>query len=68
MVEKKKETQSKRMEKYGFKGVMLYLREEEYEALRRYCYEKRLKHSPVIRGALATLLKKESYLAKDAEV
>ncbi len=43
------------------------LKESEYEALREYCYRNRLKHSPVIREALADKLRKEGYLKKESK-
>ena len=57
----------KRMEDYGYKGIMFYLLENEYEALRKYCFDNRLKHSPFIRNQVVDKLKKEGYLRKDAK-
>jgi hypothetical protein len=58
--------QKKRMEDYDFKGLMLYLKINEYEALREFCFRNRLKHSPFIRDLVVERLKKEGFI-KTAE-
>lgn len=57
----------KQMTDYGFKGVMVHFTEDEYEALRKYCFEKRLKHSPFIRDLVTDKLRKESFLKKETK-
>ncbi|MGE5444758.1 MAG: hypothetical protein ACM3SR_09170 [Ignavibacteriales bacterium] len=57
----------KRMEDYGYKPIMFYLKEEEFEALREYCFHNRLKHSPFIRSLIVDKLKKEGYFKKEAK-
>lgn len=47
------------MEDYGYKGIMVYILEEEYEALREYCFKKRLKHSSFVRDLIVKKLEKE---------
>ncbi len=53
------------MAEYGFKSVMFYLLGDEYQALRKYCFEKELKHSPFIRELVTRELRKEGYLKKE---
>lgn len=57
----------KQMKDYGFTGVMVHFTREEYEALRKYCFEERLKHSPFIRELVADKLRKEGYLKKESK-
>ena len=66
MAEKKSKPR-KSMEEYGFKPVLLYLPQEQFEALRHYCFDKRLKFTPVIRDLLADKLRKEGYLKKESK-
>jgi hypothetical protein len=61
-VEKKKS--KKRMEDYGYKGILVYVKEEEYEALREYCFKNRIKHSPFVRSLIIEKLKKEGMIKK----
>jgi len=53
------------MEDYGYKGIMVYILEEEYEAMREYCFKKRLKHSSFVRGLIVDKLKRERVIKKD---
>jgi hypothetical protein len=62
-VEKKRKPK-KRMEDYGYKGIMVYILEHEYEAMREYCFNKRLKHSSFVRGLIVDKLKKEGVIKK----
>jgi hypothetical protein len=51
----------KSMQELGFKTISVYLRPEEYQALRKYCFDKELKHSSFIKDLLLEKLKKENY-------
>ena len=53
------------MKDYGFKTIAFYMKEEEYEAMRKYCFDERLKHSVFIRGLVTGKLRKEGYLKKE---
>ena len=58
-MEKKKS--KKRMEDYGYRGILVYVKEEEYEALREFCFKNRIKHSPFVRSLIIEKLKNTSY-------
>lgn len=59
MTERKKK---KLMKDYGFKQILAYVMPEEYEAMRHYCFDMRLKHSQFIRQLITDKLRKEGYL------
>ena len=61
-MERKEAKPAKRMSDYGYKGIMVYLLEKEYEAMREYCFKKRLKHSTFVRSLVVSELKKEGML------
>lgn len=54
----------KRMEDYGYKGIIVYILEEEYEALREYCFKERIKHSPFVRDLILEKFKREGVKVK----
>jgi len=43
---------------------MVYILEEQYEALREYCFKNRLKHSSFVRGLVVDKLKREGFKVK----
>jgi len=61
------ERSKKRMEDYGFKGILVYILEDEYEALREHCFKDRLKHSPFVRQLIIEKLRKEGSLKKSVK-
>lgn len=64
MMEKKPSEQAKKPSK--FNKVLINLPHDEFQALRKLCYERNLKHGPFIREMLAERLRQESYLKKEA--
>ena len=54
----------KRMEDYGYKGIIVYILEEEYEAMRDYCFNERIKHSPFVRDLILEKFKKDGVKVK----
>lgn len=57
----------KAMKDYGFRLVGFYLKEEEYEALRKYCFDTRISHSQFVSGLVTDKLRREEYLKNEAK-
>jgi hypothetical protein len=51
----------KSMQELGFKTISVYLRPEEYQALRKYCFDREIKHSTFIKKLILERLGKEKY-------
>ena len=49
----------KRMEDYGYKGIIVYILEEEYEALREYCFKESIQHSAFVRDLIVEKCNRE---------
>ena len=49
------------MQELGYKTVSVYLLPEEYQALRKYCFDKEIKHSSFIKELILEKLKREKY-------
>jgi len=51
----------KSMQELGFKTISVYLRPQEYQALRKYCFDREIKHSTFIKELILEKLGKEKY-------
>lgn len=58
---------SKSMQELGYKAISLYLTPEEYQALRKICFDREITHSGFLRELLNKELKKEGYLKKESK-
>ena len=51
----------KSMTELGYRTVSVYLLPEEFQALRKYCFDKELRHSSFVKELILEKLRKEKY-------